>query len=63
MSVSRKVTVPVGGLATNSTSSLLSLRGHYSSNAFSNPLRKRSAGKKDVLRSRSSVAQRFEGFA
>ena len=34
MSVNRKVTVPVGGLATTSMSSLLPFRGHYSSGTF-----------------------------
>ena len=34
MSVNRKVRVPVGGLATTLMSSLLPLRGHYSSGAF-----------------------------
>ena len=34
MSVKRKVRVPVGGLATTLSSSLLPLRGHYSSGAF-----------------------------
>src|SRR5215213_7339783 len=34
MSVNRKVTVPVGGLGTTLMSSLLPLRGHYSSGAF-----------------------------
>ena len=34
MSVKRKVRVPVGGLATTLMSSLLPLRGHYSSGAF-----------------------------
>src|SRR5215213_8377552 len=37
ISVNRKVTVPVGGLATNSISSLLPLREHYSSGGFSGP--------------------------
>src|SRR5215210_4391780 len=37
MSVNRNVTVPVGGLATTLMSSLLPLRGHYSSAAFSGP--------------------------
>ena len=37
MSVNRKVRVPVGGLATTLMSSLLPLRGHYSSACFPGP--------------------------
>src|SRR5918999_707378 len=37
MSVNRKVRVPVGGLVTNSMSSLVPLRGNYSSGGFSGP--------------------------
>src|SRR5829696_8939225 len=37
MSVNRKVTVPVGGLATTLMSSLLPSRGNYISAAFSGP--------------------------
>src|SRR5215213_4685374 len=37
MSVNRKVRVPVGGLATTLMSSLLPLRGHYSSGGFLGP--------------------------
>ena len=38
MSVNRKVTVPVGGLvATTLISSLLPLRGHYSSGSYYRP--------------------------
>ena len=37
MSVNRKVTVPVGGLATTLMSSLLPLRGHYSSGGYYRP--------------------------
>src|SRR5215208_5980340 len=37
MSVNRNVTVPVGGLATTVVSSLLPLRGHYSTGALPGP--------------------------
>ena len=37
MSVNRKVRVPVGGLANTLMSSLLPLRGHYSSGGFPGP--------------------------
>jgi hypothetical protein len=37
MSVNRKVTVPVGGLATTLMSSLFPLGGHYSSGAVPGP--------------------------
>src|SRR5215212_5761439 len=51
MSVNRKVTVPVGGLATTPSSSLLPLEGHYSSGVF------------PELSVRLSVCRRFAAFA
>src|SRR5215211_6381022 len=61
MSVNRKVTVPVGGLATTtSMCSLLPLRGHYSSGAVLGPSVQSSVWKKGSSLGRSCSTSKGE---